>query len=109
MGQAYDLQRTGKTERMGIDMFMLRICIADAINVLRDEQLGVAERLRQAEAQLALALAGSGELPVEEVTHWLVRPGVAATIERVSREGGNGLYFEANEDSSPSDRPIRAP
>lgn len=94
---------------MGVDLFVLRVRIADALSALRDDQLSVAERLVQAEAQLALALVESGELSEAEVEHWLARPGVAAALARVSREGGDGIYFEANEDGSPSDRPMRVP
>lgn len=94
---------------MSVDLFALRGRIADALRVLRDDQLGIEERVAQVEQLLIEALAGPGELSDEEAARWLTRPGVAAALARVSREGGNGIYFEANEDGSPSDRAMRVP
>jgi hypothetical protein len=68
-----------------MDLFALRIRIADAISALGDDQLGVVERLAAAEAQLALARE-SGELSEDEIEYWLARPGVAAALAREAGE-----------------------
>lgn len=85
---------------------ILRATMAQAAHVLADEQLDLAERVRQARALLVAALEATDVLSPAERAALDADPGVRAALARLAAD--DEVHLLAGPDGGPSDKPLEA-
>lgn len=83
---------------------ILRAAMAQAARVLADEQLDLAEQVRQARALLVAALEATAALSPAERAALDADPAVQAALARLA--AGDEVYLLVGPDGGPTDEPL---